>query len=90
MTGEERSSERMMEEEGEVVNDPERQRERKKEGERGHRRSGTGEKLIEWGYVRLMRTGNEKIGDRRDCIFFSSHTRGSSDRWGENKHELAH
>ena len=43
MTGEERSSERMMEEEeGEVVNDPERQRDGGREGERerGHRRSG--------------------------------------------------
>lgn len=44
----------MMEEEGEVVNDPERER------ERGRR--GTGEKLIEWGYMRLMKTGDEKIG----------------------------
>lgn len=62
MTREERSSERMMKEEGEVVNDPERQRERKRE--RGHWRRGTEEKLIEWGYTRLMRTGNEKMGDR--------------------------
>lgn len=47
MTGEERSSERMMEEEEEGVNDSERERERGK--------------LIEWGYVRLMRTGIGKI-----------------------------
>lgn len=39
MTGEERSSERMMEEEGEVVNDPERLRERG--------RGGTGEEELE-------------------------------------------
>ena len=57
----------MEEEEGEVVNDPERQRDR---GRGGTGEVETGEKLIEWGYVRLMRTGNEKMGDRRDCIFF--------------------
>lgn len=56
---------------------------RGREGTRG--RGGAGEKLIERGCVRLMRAGNEKMGDGN-----ISGTRGSREHWGENKHELAH
>lgn len=65
------------------------QRGNEKRRERGYWRRGAGEKLIECNYERLMRTGNEKKGDRSNCLF-SLRTRGNSDQWGENKHELAH
>lgn len=69
MTGEERSSERMMEEEeGEGVNDSEAMRER---GRGEYWRRGSGEKLIQWDYERLMRIRNEKIRDRSDSLCFA-------------------
>lgn len=61
--GVDRSSERMMEEEGEGLTDSESRRERERKRERGHWKRRAGEKLIEWRYERLIETGNEKTGD---------------------------
>lgn len=58
MTGEERSTERMMEEEREGVND----------WRRMARTGETEEKLIKWTKKRLIRR-REKIGERNDFSF---------------------